>query len=42
MLELAGKGIAELLRLQQEAIDGVADGPSGKPVLDLSEQFPLS
>jgi len=37
MLEVAGKGIVELLRLQQEAIDRFEDRPSGKPVLDLSE-----
>lgn len=41
MLDLAEKGIAELLRLQQEVIDGAEAGPEEKPVLDLSEQFPL-
>ncbi|MBU6301208.1 MAG: ribonuclease PH [Verrucomicrobia bacterium] len=41
MLDLAGHGIGELLRMQQEAIDGVSDRPVEKPVLDLSAQFPL-
>ena len=40
MLDVAGKGITELLRLQREAIDRVQDRPGGKPVLDLSDQFP--
>jgi hypothetical protein len=40
MLDYAGKGIVELLRLQQEVIDRSQDRPAGKPVLDLSDQFP--
>jgi hypothetical protein len=41
MLDFAGKGIADLLRLQQEVIDRTQDHPAGKPVLDLSDQFPI-
>jgi len=40
MLDYAGKGIVELLRLQQEVIDRSQDRPADKPVLDLSDQFP--
>jgi ribonuclease PH len=41
MIDLGERGIAELLRLQREAIARVADEPPGPaPILDLTDRFP--
>jgi len=42
MLEMGEQGIAELVRMQREAIALMADEPEGPaPILDLKERFPL-